>query len=76
MSWPIFAVDHWTVAAAGLTALLLALLLTPLLRPWAVRHGWVAKPTRGRWKRRVVARLGGIAMVVAFLVAVLAWLPA
>ena len=75
MSWLHSTLNGWRIGAAGLTALALALVLTPLLRPWAVRHGWVVRPTQDRWKRRIVARLGGVAIFIAFLVPALCWLP-
>lgn len=56
-------------------ALLLTLFLTPLTRLVAVRRGWVARPVEDRWCRRVVARLGGIAMFVSFVASVFWWVP-
>ena len=75
MLWNPFVADQWTIAATGLVALLLALLGTPILRPWSVRHGWVARPTQSRWKRRIVARLGGLAIFGAFIVPAVCWMP-
>ncbi len=75
MSWLPSNANHLTVAAAGLTALALALSLTPLVRLWAVRRGWIIRPTSGRWKRRVVVRLGGLAICAAFVLSALCWLP-
>ncbi len=60
---------------AGLTALLVTLMLTPLVREMAVRFGWVARPVGDRWGRRAVARLGGVAMFAGFVTAVLIWAP-
>ena len=34
-----------------------------LVRRAALRYGWVARPMEDRWDRRVVARLGGVAML-------------
>ena len=64
-----------TAGLAGLTACLVALILTPFVRAAAVRFGWIAKPVEDRWGRRVVARLGGMAMFLGFGVTVLAWVP-
>jgi UDP-GlcNAc:undecaprenyl-phosphate GlcNAc-1-phosphate transferase len=62
-------------AMAGGTALAVTFLLTPLVRAIAVRWGWSARPTSDRWGRRVVARLGGVAMFLGFLAALLLWVP-
>ncbi|MDP3722440.1 MAG: MraY family glycosyltransferase [Candidatus Omnitrophota bacterium] len=61
------------VGAAGLTALLITLLLTPLVRLTAVRFGWIVKPVESRWGRRVVARLGGVAMFIGFVATTALW---
>ena len=50
----------------------LAYLLTPLVRQWAIAVGCVAKPAKDRWGRRVVPRLGGLPIGLAFLAA-LGW---
>ena len=57
--------------AAGLLAFAVTFLLTPLVRLFAVRQGWVAKPTETRWGRRTVARLGGVAMFAGFFASML-----
>jgi len=58
----------------GLRALLVVLvssgvtaLVTPLVRQFAVRRGLVARPIEDRWKRRVVGKLGGIAIYAGLL---------
>lgn len=44
-------------------AFMATFLLVPIIRRWAVREGYVAKAKTGiRWKNRIVARLGGIAI--------------
>lgn len=63
------------VGAACLTALLITLLLTPMVRLTAVRFGWIVKPVESRWGRRVIARLGGVAMFVGFVVTTAVWVP-
>ncbi|MBI4353876.1 MAG: hypothetical protein HY595_01435 [Candidatus Omnitrophica bacterium] len=63
------------VGAAGLSALLITLLLTPIVRLIAVRCGWIVKPVPSRWGRRVIARLGGVAMYGGFVVTAVAWIP-
>ncbi len=59
------------VALAGGVALVLGLLLTPAVRAWAVRRGWVSPPRSDRWGTRTVALMGGIAIAAATLLAVL-----
>lgn len=60
---------------AGATAFALTLTVTPLVRAVAVRFGLITKPLHDRWGRRAVARLGGVAMFIGFLVATLMWVP-
>jgi len=43
----------------------LAVFLTPLVRWFAVRHGYVAIPRENRWHRRKTALLGGCGIFVA-----------
>ncbi|MBI4596996.1 MAG: hypothetical protein HY737_01160 [Candidatus Omnitrophica bacterium] len=62
-----------TAIAAAATAFALTYLLTPLVRALAVNCGWVARPVHDRWGRRVIGRLGGAAMFVSFIAAVLCW---
>ena len=51
--------------------LVVSLVLTPLVRRWAVGRGWVDMPGEDRRvHRRPVPRLGGLAMYAAFLVGV------
>lgn len=64
-----------SLGLAGLTAFVLVYGLTPLVRRIALRQGLVAKPASDRWGKRVVARLGGVALFVGFLAASLAWIP-
>lgn len=47
---------------AGVGALLVALVLTPLVQEGARRYGWIARPSADRWHDEPVALLGGIAI--------------
>ena len=59
------------VALAAVT-LVLSLVLTPMVRRWAIGRGWVDVPGEERRLHKVaVPRLGGIAMFAAFTVGVL-----
>ena len=58
---------------AGLVAFAATLGLTPIVRSTAVRFGWITRPAEDRWGRRVVARLGGVAMFSGVAVALLPW---
>jgi UDP-N-acetylmuramyl pentapeptide phosphotransferase/UDP-N-acetylglucosamine-1-phosphate transferase len=52
--------------------LVLSLVLTPLVRRWAIGRGWVDRPgEERRVHQRAVPRLGGLAMFAAFAVGVL-----
>ena len=63
------------LGVALLTAFGLTFALNPLVRAVALRFGWAGRPLTGRWSRRVVARLGGVAMFAGFAVASLLWVP-
>ena len=63
------------VSAACGTSFGLTFALTPLVRALAVRYGFISKPVEDRWGKRVVARLGGVAMFTGFLTAILCWVP-
>ncbi len=60
---------------ATLTAFVLTLVLTPFIRAIAVRYGLITRPAEDRWGKRVIARLGGVAMFLSFLAAVVCWVP-
>ena len=49
----------------GGTALIVALLLTPVVERWARWGGWIDDPSTARWRDRPVALLGGVAIVAA-----------
>jgi UDP-GlcNAc:undecaprenyl-phosphate GlcNAc-1-phosphate transferase len=53
--------------AAFLAAGLIALLLTPLVRELAIRHGLLDRPNHRRVNERPVPRAGGLAVAAAFL---------
>lgn len=61
--------------AAAITACCVTYALTPVVRSLAVRIGWVAKPEEDRWGRRIIARLGGVAMFAGLVAAMLWWVP-
>ncbi len=61
------------VAGAFLTAAILSLIATPVVRALAFRTKMVATPKQDRWNRRVVALLGGVAIVTATLISAFAW---
>jgi UDP-GlcNAc:undecaprenyl-phosphate/decaprenyl-phosphate GlcNAc-1-phosphate transferase len=54
-----------------LVALAAALVLVPLCRVVALRLGFVAKPREDRWHKRPIALLGGVAIGVSLLIALL-----
>jgi UDP-GlcNAc:undecaprenyl-phosphate GlcNAc-1-phosphate transferase len=60
------------MAVTTLLTWVCALVLTPMVARWAVRHGWVDKPNRDRWHQQPTARLGGIAIYGGWLIGVLA----
>ena len=48
----------------GLTAFILSLAMTPLVRLIAIRNGWVARPREDRWHKKTTALFGGIAIFI------------
>ncbi len=54
----------------GIAAFLFSLFLTPLVRRFAISIGCVARPSKDRWGRRIVARLGGLPLAFGFLTTV------
>lgn len=76
LPFPPDVLTHLGVAAlAGVTSFALSLLLTPFVRIMAVRLGCVSKPLEDRWGKRVIARLGGLALFASALAAALIWIP-
>src|ERR1051325_6767490 len=67
-----FATD---AAVAGTAGLLASLALTPAVRALARRAGVVAKDQSDRWHTRPTAMLGGVAIAIAVVVAVLFLVP-
>jgi len=49
-------------------ALILSLIFTPIIRKLAVKYRLVVFPKQDRWRKRVIASLGGVAIFGAFLV--------
>jgi UDP-GlcNAc:undecaprenyl-phosphate/decaprenyl-phosphate GlcNAc-1-phosphate transferase len=58
-----------------LVALLASVALTPLVMLVARRVGFIDRPRADRWSQREVAKLGGIAIVIATLLAMLLFAP-
>lgn len=51
----------------GISTYLLSLLLTPLVRDFALRRGWVDQPDSGRKQHKIaVPRVGGVAIFAAY----------
>jgi len=46
----------------GLTAFLISLSMTPVVRLIAIKKGWVAKPREDRWHKKTTALFGGVAV--------------
>lgn len=66
----------WThLGAAGLTAFLLAVVLTPPVIRVATRVGMVAHPQADRWHRRPTALMGGLAIFGGFVVSAIIFIP-
>lgn len=63
--------DGLALFCAPLTALLLTLGFVPLARRFALRRGYVSLPTAERWHRRPTPTLGGVAVFLGFILAVL-----
>ncbi len=61
----------WLYFAAFMLALLLCLLLTPLVRRFALRYNFVAHPRPDRWHQKTTGLLGGVGIFAAF---ISAWL--
>jgi UDP-GlcNAc:undecaprenyl-phosphate GlcNAc-1-phosphate transferase len=55
------------------TAFLLALILTPLVRAFARRYGFIAVPKTDRWHKKPTAMLGGIVIWLTVLIIYLAF---
>src|SRR5258706_2562383 len=60
---------------AGVTALVVSLVLTPLVRGLARRIGAVANPKLDRWHTKATAMLGGVAIVIAVVIPALILVP-
>jgi UDP-GlcNAc:undecaprenyl-phosphate GlcNAc-1-phosphate transferase len=46
----------------GVTAFLITLAMTPVVRLVAIKQGWVARPREDRWHKQATALMGGIAI--------------
>jgi len=60
---------------AAASALVFALILTPVVRTFARRYGAVAKPKIDRWHKKPTAMLGGIAIWLSVLLTLQFFLP-
>jgi len=56
-------------------ALVLALIFTPIVRKLAVKYRLVVFPKQDRWRKRVIASLGGVAIFGGFLIPYLIFSP-
>ena len=56
-------------------SVVLALILTPLVRTFARRYGIVAKPKTDRWHKKPTAMLGGIAIWLSVVISVQFFIP-
>jgi len=57
-----------TIITGGLSAFLLSLSLTPLIRWGAREYGFVAQPRVDRWHQKPTAMFGGVGIFLAFVV--------
>lgn len=58
----------YSLLTLAISSFVLALLLTPLVRNFSIRRGWVDNPDNGRKVHRSpIPRTGGVAVVVAYL---------
>lgn len=56
---------------AGIIALVSCLLLTPVVIRLAYKKGWIVKPRNDRWHQKPTALMGGIAIFIAYSIALL-----
>jgi UDP-GlcNAc:undecaprenyl-phosphate/decaprenyl-phosphate GlcNAc-1-phosphate transferase len=52
----------------GLTAFLISLAMTPMVRLVAIKKGWVARPREDRWHKKTTALFGGIAIFIGLVI--------
>jgi len=64
-----------TIIGAGLLALLITLVLTPFVKKLAVRMGAMDQPAARKIQKIPMPRMGGLGIYLAFVVAVLCFLP-
>lgn len=65
----------WQYIGAMLAALVLALVLTPVIKKLAIRWGAVDEPNERKVHRQVMPRMGGVAIYLSFMLVVLATQP-
>ena len=66
---PINLPDIMTVLISGVTAFILAFVLTFFVKAFCYKVGWLDKPAARRVHTKAVPRLGGVAMFMAFIIA-------
>ncbi len=66
---PINLPDIMTVLIGGITAFVLAFVLTFFVKAFCYKVGWLDKPATRRVHTKAVPRLGGVAMFLAFVIA-------
>ncbi len=66
---PINLPDIMTVLIGGITAFVLAFVLTFFVKAFCYKVGWLDKPATRRIHTKAVPRLGGVAMFLAFVIA-------
>jgi UDP-N-acetylmuramyl pentapeptide phosphotransferase/UDP-N-acetylglucosamine-1-phosphate transferase len=63
--------DTIILSSAGIAAFVISFLLTPLLRDRALSRGWVVPPSPRRVHTRPTPRIGGLAIYLGFVCAIL-----
>lgn len=66
---------NWLNLLPAVSAFVLALVLTPLVRALARRQGMIAEPKTDRWHKKPTAMLGGVAIWLSFTISYLAFIP-
>src|SRR2546430_17254020 len=66
---PIKLPDAITLLIGGVSAFVLAFILTFFVKAFCYRVGWLDKPAARRVHTKAVPRLGGVAMFLAFAIA-------
>src|SRR5260370_16342739 len=72
---PINLPNIMTVLIGGITAFVLAFVLTFFVKAFCYQAGWLDKPATPRVHTKAVPRLGGVAMFLAFVIPSLPFYP-